>query len=151
MFKTETKHDQLVNYLEDKIRSGEYRHDVKIPSERQLSKETGLSVVTINKAITELVNKGILHRRQGLGTFTNHLPLENIRNVYMLAFGASETDRYVNAMFQLGMPPHLRGDYCFLNRMVPRELATTGFFESELSKIDDLFRPSVAILFSVLS
>jgi len=52
-------------------------------------------------------------------------------------------------MFQLGMPPHLRGDYCFLNRMVPRELATPGFFASELSKIDDAVKPSVAILFSV--
>ncbi|MBU5668521.1 GntR family transcriptional regulator [Peptoniphilus sp. MSJ-1] len=52
------------NILKDKIKSGE-----KLPSVRNLSKELGVSILTVKKAYDELESEGFIESRQGLGTF----------------------------------------------------------------------------------
>ena len=60
---------QILNILNDKITSKELKPGDKLPSEAALIKEYGVSRITIRAAITELVEKGILARSQGKGTF----------------------------------------------------------------------------------
>ena len=60
---------QLANRIRTLIENGAVEQDGVLPSERNLSEQTGASRVTIRKAIERLVEEGLLHRRQGSGTF----------------------------------------------------------------------------------
>jgi len=60
---------QIQEYLAEKILSGELPPEARISSERELCQELDVSRMTVRRAITELVNEGLLERRHGAGTF----------------------------------------------------------------------------------
>jgi GntR family transcriptional regulator len=60
---------QIQEFLAEKILSGELTPESRISSERELCQELGVSRMTVRRAITELVNEGLLERRHGAGTF----------------------------------------------------------------------------------
>jgi GntR family transcriptional regulator len=60
---------RLKELLRQRVRAGEWAPDTPIPSERELCEQYGISRMTARQALTELVNEGVLYRRQGLGTF----------------------------------------------------------------------------------
>ena len=60
---------QASEYIINKINEGHYLVEEPLPSEWDLATELQVSQGTIRKALTELVHKGILFRRQGVGTF----------------------------------------------------------------------------------
>jgi GntR family transcriptional regulator len=60
---------QLATNLRDIITAGGVDAGGALPSERVLSEQTGASRVTIRKAIEQLVQEGLLLRRQGSGTY----------------------------------------------------------------------------------
>lgn len=51
------------------IADGVWKPGQIIPPERLFAKYTGLSIGTVKKAMANLVNEGVLYRRQGSGTF----------------------------------------------------------------------------------
>jgi DNA-binding GntR family transcriptional regulator len=59
---------QLARQLRDRIRVGAYR-DVPVPSIRQLTGETGLSVNTVRHALAELEAEGWVVIVPGRGTY----------------------------------------------------------------------------------
>jgi GntR family transcriptional regulator len=60
---------QIKSYILDKIKSGEYLAGTKIPTERELSIELGVSRNTVSAAYKELLLEGVLEAQQGRGTF----------------------------------------------------------------------------------
>ncbi len=60
---------QIQEYLAEQILTGKFPPDTRIPSERDLSEELEVSRMTTRKALTELVNEGLLDRRHGSGTY----------------------------------------------------------------------------------
>jgi len=66
-FGIEPKRDKLQVILREKVNSGEYQE--KIPGERALAEEYQVNVKTINKAVSALVQEGLLYREKGKGTF----------------------------------------------------------------------------------
>jgi GntR family transcriptional regulator len=60
---------QIQEYIAELILSGKMLPDSKIPSERDFSQELEVSRMTVRRAITELVNEGLLERRHGSGTY----------------------------------------------------------------------------------
>lgn len=60
---------QIKSYILDKIKSGEYLAGAKIPTERELSVELGVSRNTVSAAYKELLLEGVLEAQQGRGTF----------------------------------------------------------------------------------
>lgn len=60
---------QVKAYIQDKIKQGQYKTGDKLPTERQLSEELGISRNTVSAAYKELLLEGILEARQGRGTF----------------------------------------------------------------------------------
>jgi GntR family transcriptional regulator len=60
---------QIQEFIAEKILTGELAPETRISSERELSQELGVSRMTARRAITELVNEGLLERRHGSGTF----------------------------------------------------------------------------------
>lgn len=55
--------------ITDRIVSGELAPGAMLPSEKELGAQLGMSQGTMRKALSMLEDKGILQRRQGLGTF----------------------------------------------------------------------------------
>lgn len=68
------KYVQIQNYILQKIESGEYAAGDKIPSEIELARRFDVSRLTVNTAVKELANSGIVERVQGKGTFVRFVP-----------------------------------------------------------------------------
>ena len=68
------KYVQIQNYILQKIESGEYAAGDKIPSEIELARQFDVSRLTVNTAVKELANSGIVERVQGKGTFVRFVP-----------------------------------------------------------------------------
>jgi DNA-binding GntR family transcriptional regulator len=62
-------YQQVAEWIRDKIYTGEWQTGDKIPSEKQIMDLLEVSRGTIKKAITGLVNEGLLSSVQGKGTF----------------------------------------------------------------------------------
>src|SRR4051794_19761134 len=68
-----------------RIQAGEWPPRHRIPSEHELVADLGVSRMTVNRALRELAQEGVLVRVQGLGTFvaegksqSNILDVKNI-------------------------------------------------------------------------
>jgi|YelNatPaOPRAMG01_1025707.scaffolds.fasta_scaffold00436_20 GntR family transcriptional regulator len=57
--------------LREKILKGDYPPGSKIPSEQELMQEYHVSRITVIRAVNELVQEGLLFRKQGKGTFVS--------------------------------------------------------------------------------
>jgi GntR family transcriptional regulator len=62
---------QLELILKENIESGVWNENEKIPSEHDLSKQYGVSRVTVRAVLTKFVNDGLLYRIQGKGTYVS--------------------------------------------------------------------------------
>lgn len=62
---------QIKELLTARIGKGDWLPGAIIPSEIQLARELGVSQGTVRKAITELVERNVLTRKQGRGTFVS--------------------------------------------------------------------------------
>ena len=60
---------QLMEELETSIRNGVYKPGDKIMTEAEIAKEYGVSLITVRKAVGSLMEKGLVVRKQGKGTF----------------------------------------------------------------------------------
>jgi GntR family transcriptional regulator len=85
---------QIQEYLAEQIFSGSLKPESRILSERELSTELGVSRMTVRRAITELVNEGLLERVHGAGTFVAKPKVE---------YDASELVSYSDAMSSRGL------------------------------------------------
>lgn len=63
------KYLEIVADICRRIDAGEYENDSKIPSVAELCAHYGVSKITVNKALNDLVQMGIVTRRRGAGTF----------------------------------------------------------------------------------
>lgn len=59
----------LYRKLREKIESGEYEVGSRLPSEKEISEENGVSRITSKHALEQLVNEGFIKRFPGKGTF----------------------------------------------------------------------------------
>ncbi len=69
-------YEQIKEYILYKIHAGELNAHDKIPSERNLSEQFGVSRLTVSKAIKELVLEGKLYTQVGKGTFVRDEPID---------------------------------------------------------------------------
>lgn len=60
---------QVIHHLEASILKGAFPVDQRLPSERALAEQLSVSRATVREAITALVSRGMLTRRQGDGTY----------------------------------------------------------------------------------
>lgn len=62
-------HERIVRDLEGKILSGQWPPGYRIPFEHELTDEYSCSRMTVNKAVSELVKRGLIERRRRSGSF----------------------------------------------------------------------------------
>lgn len=73
---------QVVEMIQRNVEEGRWPVGHRIPSERELCQQHGVSRTTVRIAIAEAVNRGLLHRVHGKGTFVArpkiHQPLVQV-------------------------------------------------------------------------
>ena len=69
---TEKKYQQVEQYIKDLIKD-ELEQGDQIPTEYELAKKFGVSRVTVNKALTNLSNQGLITRTAGKGSFVSSI------------------------------------------------------------------------------
>ncbi|MEG6574662.1 GntR family transcriptional regulator [Caldibacillus debilis] len=89
------KHDpkpiylQIANWMREKIYSNEWEVDEKIPSENELMKLLDVSRGTLKKAISVLIEEGLLVQIQGKGTFVASKTISHPLGQGLLSFAES--------------------------------------------------------------
>ncbi|MFZ1387165.1 MAG: histidine utilization repressor [Thiolinea sp.] len=82
---TRPRYQQIKQFISDAIRNQVYAAGDKIPTEAELVEQFGVSRMTVNKALRDLVQEGLLVRYPGLGTFVAQAkaesPLADVRNI----------------------------------------------------------------------
>lgn len=76
-------YQQMANEIKAQIASGELRQNEQIMTEMELSREFGVSRITVRKALELLVEEDILSKRQGVGAFVTGKKLVRSMNVMM--------------------------------------------------------------------
>ena len=99
MLNTQPAYLQLADLIQEKIATNEYSLGSKIPSERELSEVFGISRMTVRKAIEVLIEKGMLTRLQGKGTFVSKpkidSPIDTIQSMKsFIQESVSDKDSY---------------------------------------------------------
>ncbi|MBN1553861.1 MAG: LacI family DNA-binding transcriptional regulator [Phycisphaerae bacterium] len=67
--KKRKKQHLISDVLLAKLRSGAYQPGQKVPSDRDLAEMTGISYMTVRAGVQQLVDAGLLVRRERVGTF----------------------------------------------------------------------------------
>ncbi|MCD4685538.1 MAG: GntR family transcriptional regulator [Anaerolineae bacterium] len=70
-------YQQIQQQLEDLINAGMWRLKEPLPSETALAEKLQISVMTVRQAMAQLVNKGLIYREKGRGTFVMPQPLDH--------------------------------------------------------------------------
>ena len=67
--KNTLKYAQCYDYMLDYIRKNRYKKDDRLPTGKEIADTLGVSRITVQRALTELQEAGIIYRIQGSGTF----------------------------------------------------------------------------------
>jgi GntR family transcriptional regulator len=60
---------QVVDQIKDAVTTGTLEPETKLPSIREMSKELGISIITIKRAYADLEKDGYIFTRAGMGSF----------------------------------------------------------------------------------
>jgi GntR family transcriptional regulator, histidine utilization repressor len=66
-------YEQVKSFVQTHIRNGQWRPGHRVPSEAELVKQFALSRMTVNRALRELANQGLIIRVRGSGTVVANL------------------------------------------------------------------------------
>lgn len=112
-FATIGKSKQFYDFLKNEIQSGEYEPSDKFPSIRELASKYGISSITVNSVISNLVNEGLLYVVQGRGTFVSERKQDSKKKKKMIGvmfFDFSRENNVEAGMFN-SIHDNLRDDY----------------------------------------
>ncbi len=63
------RHEEVSDWLRERMESGAFLEDDQLPSENQLGTRFGVSRITVRRALQTLEGEGLIYRKQGLGSF----------------------------------------------------------------------------------
>jgi GntR family transcriptional repressor for pyruvate dehydrogenase complex len=78
--------DQVTSQIQDLVLSGELKPGDKLPSQRDLAANLGVSPVVVREAVKTLEERGLLEARAGSGTYVSELTHESISESLALLF-----------------------------------------------------------------
>lgn len=111
---------KIKELISQQIESGALVPGDKLPSERVLAQEHGLSRMTVRQAITDLVVSGALYREQGRGTFVSARKMQQ-RNI----------SSFTETVRMRGFVPHTRV-LEFQTLVPPPQIASKLMSENEV-------------------
>nr|WP_239565791.1 GntR family transcriptional regulator [Paenibacillus sacheonensis] len=90
------------DYVLSQIENNEMSQDDRIPSESEFAKLLDVSSITVRKALTDLVNEGVIYRVKGKGSFVAgmHAPAAD-KSSNLIAFVISGIEMYDSSYMQI--------------------------------------------------
>lgn len=82
---------QIVDLIKDWIKTGKYKPDDKLPSERELAELFGVSRVPVREALKILEYLGCIRKVRGGGFYVSEIDVASYLNNLDIVFGASPT------------------------------------------------------------
>ena len=79
-------YQQIKDQILCDINSGRFSKNKQLPTENEMSEQYGVSRITIRRAISDLVEQGIVVKRQGKGTFVKTPPMQKDFNAAARSF-----------------------------------------------------------------
>lgn len=122
---------QIVEKLRAQIVSGKYPPGSLLPSEAALTKDFGVSRVTVRQALAELENSGLIHRQQGRGTFVN---APHVRQQF-----SHEAQTIVEALRREGIEPDIKIVALEHMKAQPQIASVLGTGEQEVATLTRLY------------
>lgn len=107
---------RLQRSLRQAIQKGVLSPDDALPAERDLAEEFNISRITVRKALSALVDEGLLTRRQGAGTFI----ASRVEKQF------SKLSSFTEDMLSRGRIPHTEWLSKSLGKVTPEESMTLG-------------------------
>ncbi len=95
-------YQQICDSLLEQMEDGLFQPDSKLPSERALSRQLGVSRMTVRQALNALVQQGLAYRIQGSGTYVaepkieHHVDTLTSFSVSMSALGLTPTTKLLS-------------------------------------------------------
>jgi GntR family transcriptional regulator len=74
---------QVTDQIKDAIAGGTLKPEDKLPSIREMTRDLGISEITIKRAYADLEHEGYIFTRSGMGSFVANVSLEKMRNEKM--------------------------------------------------------------------
>ncbi len=109
------KYQRIKDFILNQINKNELTVNDRIPSETELSKDLGFSVITVRRALSELVNEGVIYRVQGKGSFVAEKKVPgregNDLSKRLVAFILSSNEAYDSSFMQM-----TKGIQLYLNK-----------------------------------
>lgn len=93
-------YQQIVRHLERAVVGGEYPPGGKLPTVRELAADAGVNPNTMQRALSELENEGLVSTKRTSGRFVTE-DLDLIKDMRK-RIAVDHTDIYLNAMHELG-------------------------------------------------
>lgn len=137
---------QIATHLEQQLDSGHYPVGARLPNEKDLAKTFGVSLITIRGAMRVLLDKRLIVRYAGKGTFVAHrLPIKRMWAIGSLtdlvATGMNSTMRLIWRR-QLFMPPDIAKKLGLPTTKTVYSLRTVRECDGEPFMLTDTFHPS---------
>ena len=92
---------QVADQIEELYREGKITAGQRLPAERELCEQFGVSRTVIREAINILVAKGLLVSHSGSGTYVQEIGQDNIRDALSLFFQIQNDEEMINYAFEL--------------------------------------------------
>jgi DNA-binding GntR family transcriptional regulator len=86
---------QIVDWMNQQISSGAWPEHFRLPSEIELAAQLGVSRGTVRKAITQLINEGLLVSIHGRGTFVESAVIEQPLAEQLIAFSEALIEKHI--------------------------------------------------------
>ncbi len=77
---------QLSEFIEDDIMLGIFKENTKIPSINELAMIYNINQATALKSVNQLINKGIVYKKRGIGMFVCKVACTTLQNRYKQQF-----------------------------------------------------------------
>lgn len=98
------RYEQLYRHLAAAISTGDLQPETQLPPERELAEIAEVSRVTVRKAVSQLVEDGVLEQRRGAGTFVRNPRQKLVQSLsslvsfseHMRQRGKTPTSRIIN-------------------------------------------------------
>lgn len=89
---------QIVDTLSERILSGEWKEEDRIPSVRELGMDLGVNPNTIMRAYDFLQNTEVIYNKRGIGYFVAPKAKQNIKNSQKVQFVEEELQQVFKKM-----------------------------------------------------
>lgn len=112
MAQQEPKYQQVIDWVRDRIAAGDLKYGDRIPSEKELAEQFGLSRQTVRHATGELESQHIITRVRGSGTYIGGIGTQRAEQHMRIAVVSTFYESYI-------FPPTLKG--------IEEELSKAGY------------------------